>query len=172
MLIIVPGEKELWEMQRTLGVATQTHPHELLILQSESSQQERENIAERLETQAFRGDGTCLLVLGTAGLVGSSLTLYLNALVDTNRAMRLNASGFLALEPTEDEDFMQHVGRLARVCNGWFARLPAASESLAPPFQMSYPSTLTVEVASIALGHDFQVVGFSDSARHVCAQEL
>ncbi len=115
-LVLVPGEKEM----HRLKVLWLSSPHnsesrwDVFLVSSETPKGERRRIRKGLESQRCQSGYNNVLVLATS-VFESSITLYVNGVIDTGLAVAIDFNGFLRLGPCNVAQTTQRKGRAGRV---------------------------------------------------------
>ena len=119
-------------MEHTILASDLDFRTKVLSLHGNMSAHDRSHVADVLAEQQFAQTGDVIIIPATDGVAGSSLTLHITCVIDSNRIAVLDHDGFLKIEPVSDEVHKQRRGRTGRLCHGWVARLPFMDKPRVP----------------------------------------
>ena len=95
---------------------------------STTAQHERRMIRRELKEEIFKRNGIDILVVAT-DVLGKSITLPINGLVDTGLSIFPDSNGFLTVDASSKADQIQRKGRAGRVTETLYRKLVPASMS-------------------------------------------
>ena len=102
ILFVVPGEKEAEDQRLALDTwafRLQLRYEIIVILHDAEPEMERK-MRKRLEQQNFHRSGPALFVICTGGIGEAGWTIYVNGVIDSGLAMKVNELSFLEPAPS------------------------------------------------------------------------
>ena len=126
---------------------------------STTPQPERKLIREELKKEICKRAGIDILVVAT-DVLGKSITLSINGLVDTGLSIFPDSNGFLTVDASLKADQIQRKGRAGRVTETLYRKLVPASMSdeAEMVYVMEKQIAVSLVAATIRLGRSFPII--------------
>ena len=166
ILVLVPGEKEIQQVVTTwLSVAEHKQiSHDIFRVSSQTSKSERTRIRQHLFAQNCEPRKNHSIAVATK-IFESSITLYINGVIDTGMAMGVDDNGHLELFLCSASQATQRQGRAGRVFESLFKSLqpPGLDAMEECAYELPKHEAIPLVLSAVSLRMSFPIIGIVDS---------